>query len=144
MELKKPYLLFLGDAADPLAAKVAQGIKTWHPEYCVGQYRLPTCNADCGLEDLSIQDAVKAGAQTLVIGVANRGGVISEEWISILIEALEAGLDIASGLHNKLSDIPVLVSNRGGLPETVDGKHSCIVNGYLNPKIWKEKIENFL
>ncbi|WP_413283149.1 N-acetyltransferase DgcN [Vibrio sp. MA40-2] len=110
MELKKPYLLFLGDAADPLAAKVAQGIKTWHPEYCVGQYRLPTCNADCGLEDLSIQEAVKAGAQTLVIGVANRGGVISEEWISILIEALESGLDIASGLHNKLSDIPVLVS----------------------------------
>jgi glycosyltransferase involved in cell wall biosynthesis len=43
-----------------------------------------------------------------------------------------------------LLNIPVLVSNRGGLPETVDGKHSCIVNGYLNPQIWKEKIENFL
>ena len=40
--------------------------------------------------------------------------------------------------------IHVLVSNRGGLPETVDGKHSCIVNDYLNPQIWKEKIENFL
>lgn len=109
MELKKPYLLFLGDAADPLAAKVAQGIKTWHPEYCVGQYRLPNCNADCGLDDLSIDEAIKAGAKTLVIGVANRGGVISKEWIGVLVEALESGMDLASGLHNKLNDIPELV-----------------------------------
>ena len=73
MELQKPYLLFLGDAADPLAAKVAQGIKQWHPEYCVGQFRLEGCQADCGLEDMTIEAAVKAGAKTLVIGVANRG-----------------------------------------------------------------------
>ncbi|NIY90804.1 N-acetyltransferase DgcN [Vibrio diazotrophicus] len=109
MELKQPYLLFLGDAADSLAAKVAQGIKTWRPEYCVGQLRLEACNADVGLQDLSVAQAKEAGAQTLVIGVANRGGVISKEWISVLIEALEAGMDIAAGLHNKLADIPELV-----------------------------------
>lgn len=109
MELKKPYLLFLGDAADQLAAKVAQGINTWHPEYCVGQYRLPNCNADCGLADLNIAQAIEKGAKTLVIGVANRGGVISDEWIGVLKEALEAGMDLASGLHNKLADIPELV-----------------------------------
>ncbi len=40
MEIQKPYLLFLGDAHDVLAAKVAIGIKQWHPEYCVGQYRM--------------------------------------------------------------------------------------------------------
>jgi uncharacterized NAD-dependent epimerase/dehydratase family protein len=109
MELKKPYLLFLGDAADALAAKVAQGIKTWRPEYCVGQFRLENCNADCGLSDMTIQEAAAAGAKTLVIGVANRGGIISDEWINVLIEALEAGMDLASGLHNKLTDIPALV-----------------------------------
>jgi uncharacterized NAD-dependent epimerase/dehydratase family protein len=109
MELKQPYLLFLGDAADALAAKVAQGIKTWRPEYCVGQFRLPTCHADCGLQDMSIVEAVEAGAKTLVIGVANRGGIISEEWISVLLDALESGMDIAAGLHNKLTDIPQLV-----------------------------------
>lgn len=110
MELKQPYLLFLGDAADALAAKVAQGIKTWRPDYCVGQFRLENCNADCGLADLSIKEAVDAGAKTLVIGVANRGGIISDEWISVLTEALEAGMDIAAGLHNKLVDIPELVA----------------------------------
>ncbi|WP_165313562.1 N-acetyltransferase DgcN [Vibrio ziniensis] len=110
MELKQPYLLFLGDAADSLAAKVAQGVKTWRPEYCVGQLRLEACNADVGLKDLNIAQAKEAGAKTLIIGVANRGGIISQEWISVLIEALEAGMDIAAGLHNKLTDIPELVA----------------------------------
>ncbi|MBR9788321.1 MAG: DUF1611 domain-containing protein [Vibrionaceae bacterium] len=111
MELKQPYLLFLGDAADALEAKVAQGIKTWRPEHCVGQFRLEGCNADVGLDDLDVAQAVEAGAKTLVIGVANRGGVISKEWISLLTEALDAGMDIAAGLHNRLNDIPELVES---------------------------------
>ena len=43
-----------------------------------------------------------------------------------------------------LLNIPVLVSNRGGLPETVDGKYNYIIEDYLNSQTWKEKIENFL
>lgn len=110
MALKTPYLLFLGDAADPLAAKVAQGIKDWRPEQSVGQLRMENCNADLGLEDLSIEQAVEKGAKTLVVGVANRGGVISDAWINVFEQALVAGMDIASGLHNLLRDIPKLVS----------------------------------
>ena len=75
----------------------------------VGQYRMDGCNADLGLSDMTFDQAVDAGAKTLVIGVANRGGVISAEWKAKLIEALEAGLDIASGLHNLLKDEKVLV-----------------------------------
>lgn len=110
MELKQPYLLFLGDAPDNLAAKVAQGIKTWRPEFCVGQFRLAGCNADVGLTDLTIQQAIDAGAKTLVVGVANRGGIISKEWVTVLLQAIDAGMDIAAGLHNKLTDIPELVA----------------------------------
>ena len=29
--IQTPYLLFLGDAPDQLAAKVAQGIRDWRP-----------------------------------------------------------------------------------------------------------------
>jgi len=36
--IQTPYLLFLGDAPDQLAAKVAQGIKDWRPQNAVGQY----------------------------------------------------------------------------------------------------------
>lgn len=104
-----PYLLFLGDAPDGLAAKVAQGIYDWRPEAVVGQFRMESCNADLGITDMSIEDAVEAGAKTLVIGVVNRGGIISEAWKSILVEALENGMDIASGLHNLLRDETDLV-----------------------------------
>jgi len=108
MQIKRPYLLFLGDAADPLAAKVAQGIKDWRPENALAQFRLEGCKADLGLTDMTIDEAIKAGAKTMVIGVANRGGVISDAWVAVLKEALEAGLDLAAGLHNKLADVPEL------------------------------------
>ncbi|RKQ96899.1 putative NAD-dependent epimerase/dehydratase family protein [Kushneria sinocarnis] len=108
--LKTPYLLFLGDAPDPLAAKVAQGIRDWRPEYALGQLRLAGCQADMRLPELGIDQAVAQGAKTLVIGVANRGGVISEKWLEVLEQALAAGMDIASGLHNLLRDEPRLVA----------------------------------
>lgn len=109
MGIETPYLLFLGDAPDQLTAKVAVGISHWRSENCVGQLSLPGCQADCGLEEMTIQQAVRAGAKTMVVGVANRGGVISEAWKIVLQEALQAGLHLASGLHNKLADIPELV-----------------------------------
>lgn len=102
--IETPYLLFLGDAADPLAAKVAQGIKDWRPEFAVGQLRMEGCNADLGLPDLTLAEARAKGVKTLVIGVANRGGVISPAWKKILVAALEEGFDLASGLHNLLRD----------------------------------------
>ena len=108
--IKTPYLLFLGDAPDQLAAKVAQGIKDWRPENAVGQLRMEGCKADLGLTDMTLEQAKQAGAKTLVIGVANRGGVISAAWKTVLLSALAAGFDIASGLHNLLRDEPDLVA----------------------------------
>ncbi len=108
--IETPYLLFLGDAPDQLAAKVAIGIRDWRPENAVGQYRMEGCKADLGMTDMTLAEAKAAGAKTLVIGVANRGGVISEAWKTVLIEALEMGYDIASGLHNLLRDEGDLVA----------------------------------
>ena len=105
--IKTPYLLFLGDQ---LAAKVAQGIKDWRPDNAVGQYRMDGCGADLKLTDMTLQEGLDAGAKTLVIGVANRGGIISKAWKEVLLAALEAGYDLASGLHNLLEDEPELVA----------------------------------
>jgi uncharacterized NAD-dependent epimerase/dehydratase family protein len=102
--IRTPYLLFLGDAPDQLAAKVAQGIRDWRPDNALGQYRMDGCKADVGLPDMDLVAAKEAGANTLVIGVANRGGVISQAWKKVLIAALEEGFDLASGLHNLLRD----------------------------------------
>jgi uncharacterized NAD-dependent epimerase/dehydratase family protein len=106
--LATPYLLFLGDAHDQLAAKTAGGVAYWRPEWCVGQVRLPGCKADLGLPDLTVEAAAKKGAKTLIVGVANRGGVVAESWLPTILTALELGMDVASGLHKRMTDIPAL------------------------------------
>ena len=108
--IQTPYLLFLGDSPDQLSAKVAQGIKEWRPANAVGQFRLEGCKADIGLADMTLEEAQAAGAKTLVIGVANRGGLISQAWKEVLIEALSKGYDLASGLHNLLTEEEDLVA----------------------------------
>ena len=100
-----PYLLFLGDAKDALAAKTGQGIVDWRPQAVAGQLRLPGCGADLGVADLTLEEAAAQGAKTLVIGAVNPGGVLPQPWRASLLEALRHGLDIASGLHTRLDSI---------------------------------------
>ena len=106
--IQNPYLLFLGDAPDQLAAKTANGVKVWRPEWCIGQFRLQGCKADLGLPDMTIEEAAAKGARTVILGVANRGGFIPDSWIVELVKALDLGMDIASGLHTKITAIPAL------------------------------------
>ena len=102
MHIEPPYLLFAGDAKDALAAKTGQGIVDWRPERCLGQLRLPGCRADHGLPDMSVAEAAARGARTFVIGTVGPGGVLPEAWAPTLVEAVGAGLDVASGLHTPL------------------------------------------
>ena len=100
--IKGPYLLFLGAVRNPLDAKTGRGLKDWRPELCLGQSRLPGCSVDLGLPDMTPARAYEAGARSLVIGVAPLGGDVSPEWVDTLVEALEAGLDLVSGMHSRL------------------------------------------
>ncbi len=106
MTVARPYLLFLGDAPDPLAIKTAMGVVDWRPDWCLGQLRLPSCGADAGLPDMGLAEAVAKGARTFVIGAVNPGGVLPEAWTAVILEALAAGLDVASGLHRRLETAP--------------------------------------
>jgi uncharacterized NAD-dependent epimerase/dehydratase family protein len=106
MLVKPPYLMFLGDVADQLAAKTAHGIVDWRPEWCLGQRRLPGCKADLHIPDLTIAEAVAQGAKTLIVGVANAGGVLPDHWTADIVAAIEAGMDVASGLHTRLGSKP--------------------------------------
>ena len=104
MQIDPPYLMFLGDVPDQLAAKTAHGIVDWRADWCLGQMRLPNCRADLGIPDMSIPEAAAKGARTMIVGVANAGGVLPAHWSGPIVAAMEAGLDIASGLHMKLGD----------------------------------------
>ncbi len=106
--IAKPYLLFLGDIDSPPNAKTAFGVRDWLPDETVGQWRLAGCTVDLDIPELSPRDAFARGARSLLIGVAPVGGQIPAHWHAALLEALEAGLDLVSGLHTRLTDIPAL------------------------------------
>jgi D-glutamate N-acetyltransferase len=106
MNVPGGYLVFLGDVASALDAKTAFGLRDWRREACIGQWRLPACRVDLGLPEMRPVQAAASGARTLVIGVAPFGGQIASAWIAPLVEALEAGLDVASGMHTRLRSVP--------------------------------------
>jgi uncharacterized NAD-dependent epimerase/dehydratase family protein len=109
-EIPQPYLLFVGDVAEPAFAKTAFGLRDWAGDKCVGEQAISADAVATGLPRLSARAAVAKGARSLVIGVANRGGIIAPPWIPALVEAIEAGLDIVSGLHVKLGSVPALAA----------------------------------
>jgi uncharacterized NAD-dependent epimerase/dehydratase family protein len=106
--LPQPYLLFLGDVAEAGFAKTAFGLRDWAGDRCVGEYALPGARVSLGLPSLDPRAAATRGARSMVIGVANAGGHIPPIWFSALLEALEAGLDLVSGMHVRLSSLPGL------------------------------------
>ena len=106
--LPQPYLLFLGDTTEPGYAKTAFGLRDWAPERCIGEWSCPGATVSTGLPRLTPKEARARGARGIVIGVANSGGIIYDSWIGPLVEALEAGLDIVSGMHMRLADSPPL------------------------------------
>lgn len=108
IQIDAPYLVFMGDVTHKNSAKTALGLRDWCPERCLGQLRLSADAFDLGLQDMTIGQAIAAGARTLVIGIAPPGGQLSPDWIHVLKAALEAGMDIAAGLHSRLSSISEL------------------------------------
>lgn len=108
MTIALPYLIFLGDAQSPLAAKTAFGVRDWRPDACAGQWALPGGSVDLGLPAMGPAAAVAAGARTLLVGIAPVGGRIELQWIPALVEAIEAGLDIASGMHTRLGSVEAI------------------------------------
>jgi uncharacterized NAD-dependent epimerase/dehydratase family protein len=111
LELPQPYLLFLGDVTEAGYAKTAFGLRDWARDRCVGEL---SCGGpdtiSVGLPKLTPAEARAMGARSLVIGVANVGGRIVDSWIPSLLSALEAGLDIVSGMHARLEQTPALKS----------------------------------
>ncbi|HEY1076548.1 MAG TPA: DUF1611 domain-containing protein [Fontimonas sp.] len=106
--LRRPYLLFLGEATHYSQAKTAFGLRDWAPESCVGQWSLPGCAVTLDLPEMNPAQAAAQGAGSLLIGIAPVGGRVAPSWIACLFAGIEAGLDIISGMHTPLAEIPGL------------------------------------
>ena len=61
VEIKTPYLLFLGDEPDITHAKTAVGVSHWRPDACIGQYRLSGSGVDLGFPDITPAEAASNG-----------------------------------------------------------------------------------
>ncbi len=110
IELKAPYLIFIGDTDEATFAKTGFGIVQWRRSLVAGQLRFAGNQLDLGVPDMSIEQAVAAGVKSIVIGVAPIGGAVGPRWISVLAEAAAAGLDVVNGLHLRLQGFADIVA----------------------------------
>ena len=51
----------------------------------------------------TLREALRYSPNSILVGLAPAGGRLPEAWIGILQEAVEAGLEIVSGLHQRLA-----------------------------------------
>jgi uncharacterized NAD-dependent epimerase/dehydratase family protein len=123
--INKPYLLLIGDMENPRNAKTAFGLRDWMPDACIAQWRFNDKAVDLGLKEMTPKAAKIAGASTMVIGITPPGGTLPPSWHAPIIDALDAGLDVAAGLHDRLRDVPEIASRASALGRRLhDVRHS--------------------
>jgi uncharacterized NAD-dependent epimerase/dehydratase family protein len=110
---EKRYLVLAeGKALDPHYGKTARGVILYgpHPVAAV----VDSEHAGAELEGVPVVGSVADGLgfeprpTTALVGVAVAGGRLPPEWRTLLRSALQAGLDLESGMHEFLGDDPEL------------------------------------
>jgi len=108
---KRYLVLAEGFSADPHYGKTMQGVLRYRREDVVAI--LDSTRAGQSEDGLpvvaSVDDAVRFGPTTALVGVATQGGRFPPEWIDLLRSCVSNGLDVENGLHVFLGDDPELV-----------------------------------
>ena len=105
-----PFLLYLGHSDDEVGIKTSRGLAAFRQDDCVGEWRHDDCPLTLGLPRIDVVEARQRGARTLVLGIANAGGRLGADLIDDALLAISVGMNIASGLHQRLRDEPRLVA----------------------------------
>ena len=124
LSLRKPYLLYLGDAVLKSDCKTAFGLRDWCGNDVLGEWSHPDGRVSLDLARLTPAQAAQRGAGSLIVGVAPTGGALPDHWQDDLEAALNAGLDVVSGMHTRLTEFPRLVraAQRAGT-RLIDVRH---------------------
>jgi uncharacterized NAD-dependent epimerase/dehydratase family protein len=106
-------LILTEGRTDPYDAKAAVGLIRYRGDEVVGLLDSQFAGRDvgkvlgvgAGLPVVAdVASARSLDPQTFVIGIAPRGGALPSEWRRHILDALEAGLDVVSGLHDFLGE----------------------------------------
>jgi D-glutamate N-acetyltransferase len=118
--MSAPRFLILADGEfGPMTSKTANSVIRYLPERTVGV--LDRLQAGRTVEDVlgfggripvvgSMREGLALRPSAVLVGIAPLGGRLPEEWRSWLVEALDAGCDLWSGLHTFLGDDPILAA----------------------------------
>lgn len=101
-----PFLLYLGHSDDAVGIKTSRGVAAFRPDECVGEWRHDDCPLTLGLPRMDAVQGRAAGANTLILGIANAGGRMGDTLVRDALAAIANGMNVASGLHQRLRDIP--------------------------------------
>ena len=114
--MKRKMVLLTWGHSNPWTAKTAAGLLRYCPDECVAVFdpdnagRLAHELLETGGSTPIISKLEQApDADTLVLGIAPPGGRIPAAWRAVLLEAIERGMNLLSGLHDFLSDDVELV-----------------------------------
>jgi uncharacterized NAD-dependent epimerase/dehydratase family protein len=106
---EKRYLILAeGKALDPHYGKTARGVILYGPDPVTAV--VDSQNAGAEVEGIPVVATIEEGIAldpkptTAIVGVAVAGGRLPPEWRALLRGALEAGLDLESGMHEFLSE----------------------------------------
>lgn len=114
--MKRKMVLLTWGHSNPRTAKTATGLLRYCRDECVAVFdpdnagRLACELLETGGNTPIISKLEQApDGNTLVLGIAPPGGRIPAAWRAVLLEAIDRGMDLLSGLHDFLSDDAELV-----------------------------------
>jgi uncharacterized NAD-dependent epimerase/dehydratase family protein len=114
--VNRRFVILTEGHSHPTRAKTAACVIRYCPDEVVALLDSTRAGQTSG-ESLGIGDvpvigrlAEAADAKTLLIGIANPGGRIPAAWRPLLIEAIQRGMDVVSGMHEFLADDPELAA----------------------------------
>jgi uncharacterized NAD-dependent epimerase/dehydratase family protein len=113
------YLVLADDNFGPTTSKTANACIRYTPEHVVGVIDASkagkTAQQVLGFGGdipvvATLEEGLRLKPNALLIGIAPAGGQLPTSWIRLLARAIEHGLDVWSGLHNFIADIPELAA----------------------------------
>ncbi len=113
------YLILADGDFGPMTSKTANSVIRYQPDRVVavldrrlaGQVSGQVLGFGGNIPVVaSVREGLALGATCVLVGIAPVGGRLPGAWRDWLLEALEGGCDIVSGLHSFLADDPVLAA----------------------------------